>query len=160
MAAKSSTITCFSISLEENSHHGRHPFHWCFLVQTSCERRSSGELVSLLLSYSHIFLFYFKCFSIATSYVCIIWQLLQVTLFTRGKAPITQQLPDESDADYADFKSQVRGLICMTKIAETLNWLHFLYLWMSRSCTWRETEKTTISWKAVSLLRVMMLYMT
>ncbi|KAI5658475.1 hypothetical protein M9H77_27268 [Catharanthus roseus] len=34
----------------------------------------------------------------------------QVTLFTRGKAPITQQLPDESDADYADFKSKILHL--------------------------------------------------
>jgi hypothetical protein len=30
-----------------------------------------------------------------------------VTLFTRGKAPITQQLPGESDHDYADFSSKV-----------------------------------------------------
>lgn len=51
------------------------------------------------------------------------WQFLQVTLFTRGKAPITQQLPDESDADYADFKSKVRGLIYMTTTAETLNYV-------------------------------------
>ncbi|PKI76107.1 chloroplast stem-loop binding protein of 41 kDa b, chloroplastic [Punica granatum] len=34
----------------------------------------------------------------------------QVTLFTRGKAPITQQLPGESDKDYADFSSQVLHL--------------------------------------------------
>ncbi|KAJ4751651.1 chloroplast stem-loop binding protein of 41 kDa [Rhynchospora pubera] len=34
----------------------------------------------------------------------------QVTLFTRGKAPITQQLPGESDEDYADFKSKVLHL--------------------------------------------------
>jgi hypothetical protein len=31
----------------------------------------------------------------------------QVTLFTRGKAPITQPLPGESDQDYADFSSKV-----------------------------------------------------
>uniref|UniRef100_A0A453JLR6 NAD-dependent epimerase/dehydratase domain-containing protein n=1 Tax=Aegilops tauschii subsp. strangulata TaxID=200361 RepID=A0A453JLR6_AEGTS len=31
----------------------------------------------------------------------------QVTLFTRGKAPITQQLPGESDAEYAEFSSKV-----------------------------------------------------
>ena len=31
----------------------------------------------------------------------------QVTLFTRGKAPITQQLPGESDQDYAEFSSKV-----------------------------------------------------
>ncbi|KAE8796646.1 chloroplast stem-loop binding protein of 41 kDa b, chloroplastic [Hordeum vulgare] len=30
----------------------------------------------------------------------------QVTLFTRGKAPITQQLPGESDAEYAEFSSK------------------------------------------------------
>ncbi|GKU91155.1 hypothetical protein SLEP1_g5065 [Rubroshorea leprosula] len=34
----------------------------------------------------------------------------QVTLFTRGKAPITQQLPGESDSDYANFKSQILHL--------------------------------------------------
>ncbi|KAF2324063.1 hypothetical protein GH714_006449 [Hevea brasiliensis] len=31
----------------------------------------------------------------------------QVTLFTRGKAPITQQLPGESDQDFADFSSKI-----------------------------------------------------
>lgn len=34
----------------------------------------------------------------------------QVTLFTRGKAPITQQLPGESDQDYEDFKSKILHL--------------------------------------------------
>ncbi|KAK6915694.1 NAD-dependent epimerase/dehydratase [Dillenia turbinata] len=34
----------------------------------------------------------------------------QVTLFTRGKAPITQQLPGESDADYAEFSSKILHL--------------------------------------------------
>ncbi|KAI4374062.1 hypothetical protein MLD38_012105 [Melastoma candidum] len=34
----------------------------------------------------------------------------QVTLFTRGKAPITQQLPGESDQDYADFSSKIQHL--------------------------------------------------
>ncbi|KAM1749403.1 hypothetical protein FF1_010240 [Malus domestica] len=34
----------------------------------------------------------------------------QVTLFTRGKAPITQQLPGESDADYTDFASKILHL--------------------------------------------------
>ncbi|KAI4301681.1 hypothetical protein L6164_034934 [Bauhinia variegata] len=34
----------------------------------------------------------------------------QVTLFTRGKAPITQQLPGESDNDYADFSSKILHL--------------------------------------------------
>ncbi|KAL0544539.1 hypothetical protein IC582_019656 [Cucumis melo] len=34
----------------------------------------------------------------------------QVTLFTRGKAPVTQQLPGESEADYADFKSKILHL--------------------------------------------------
>ncbi|KAH8507093.1 hypothetical protein H0E87_009558 [Populus deltoides] len=34
----------------------------------------------------------------------------RVTLFTRGKAPITQQLPGESDQDYADFSSKVLHL--------------------------------------------------
>ncbi|KAJ8439226.1 hypothetical protein Cgig2_030161 [Carnegiea gigantea] len=41
----------------------------------------------------------------------------QVTLFTRGKAPIAQQLPGESDSDFADFSSKVFGLI---KSIETL----------------------------------------
>ncbi|KAH0460549.1 hypothetical protein IEQ34_011212 [Dendrobium chrysotoxum] len=34
----------------------------------------------------------------------------QVTLFTRGKAPITQQLPGESDQEYEAFKSKVLHL--------------------------------------------------
>ncbi|KAL5582631.1 hypothetical protein UlMin_015073 [Ulmus minor] len=34
----------------------------------------------------------------------------QVTLFTRGKAPITQQLPGESDQDYSDFSSKILHL--------------------------------------------------
>ncbi|KAL8114993.1 chloroplast stem-loop binding protein of 41 kDa b, chloroplastic [Apium graveolens] len=34
----------------------------------------------------------------------------QVTLFTRGKAPITQNLPGESEADYDAFKSQISHL--------------------------------------------------
>ncbi|KAF3778094.1 Chloroplast stem-loop binding protein of b [Nymphaea thermarum] len=34
----------------------------------------------------------------------------QVTLFTRGKASITQQLPGESDQEYADFSSKVLHL--------------------------------------------------
>ncbi|KAL9251103.1 Chloroplast stem-loop binding protein of 41 kDa b, chloroplastic-like protein [Drosera capensis] len=34
----------------------------------------------------------------------------QVTLFTRGKAPISQQLPGESDQDYADFSSKILHL--------------------------------------------------
>lgn len=31
----------------------------------------------------------------------------QVTLFTRGKAPITQQLPGEPDAEFSEFSSKV-----------------------------------------------------
>ncbi|OIW17465.1 hypothetical protein TanjilG_22577 [Lupinus angustifolius] len=34
----------------------------------------------------------------------------QVTLFTRGKAPISQQLPGESDTDYADYSSKILHL--------------------------------------------------
>ncbi|KAK9100116.1 hypothetical protein Scep_023546 [Stephania cephalantha] len=34
----------------------------------------------------------------------------QVTLFTRGKAPISQQLPGEADSDYADFASKILHL--------------------------------------------------
>ncbi|KAK9130311.1 hypothetical protein Sjap_010798 [Stephania japonica] len=34
----------------------------------------------------------------------------QVTLFTRGKAPISQQLPGESNSDYADFSSKILHL--------------------------------------------------
>ncbi|KAI4964547.1 hypothetical protein ZWY2020_005511 [Hordeum vulgare] len=34
----------------------------------------------------------------------------EVTLFTRGKAPITQQLPGESDAEYVEFSSKVLHL--------------------------------------------------
>ncbi|KAG8369052.1 hypothetical protein BUALT_Bualt15G0110200 [Buddleja alternifolia] len=34
----------------------------------------------------------------------------QVTLFTRGKAPIAQQLPGEPDTDFADFSSKILHL--------------------------------------------------
>uniref|UniRef100_A0A5B7A028 NAD-dependent epimerase/dehydratase domain-containing protein n=1 Tax=Davidia involucrata TaxID=16924 RepID=A0A5B7A028_DAVIN len=34
----------------------------------------------------------------------------QVTLFTRGKTPITQHIPGESEEDYADFKSKILHL--------------------------------------------------
>uniref|UniRef100_A0A7N0U7X0 NAD-dependent epimerase/dehydratase domain-containing protein n=1 Tax=Kalanchoe fedtschenkoi TaxID=63787 RepID=A0A7N0U7X0_KALFE len=34
----------------------------------------------------------------------------QVTLFTRGKAPIAQQLPGESDSEYSDFASKILHL--------------------------------------------------
>ncbi|XP_010544150.1 PREDICTED: chloroplast stem-loop binding protein of 41 kDa b, chloroplastic-like [Tarenaya hassleriana] len=34
----------------------------------------------------------------------------QVTLFTRGKAPIAKQLPGESDEDFADFSSKILHL--------------------------------------------------
>ncbi|XP_068662519.1 chloroplast stem-loop binding protein of 41 kDa b, chloroplastic [Aristolochia californica] len=34
----------------------------------------------------------------------------QVTLFTRGKTPVTQQLPGESDQDYTDFSSKILHL--------------------------------------------------
>ncbi|EPS69756.1 hypothetical protein M569_05003 [Genlisea aurea] len=34
----------------------------------------------------------------------------QVTLFTRGKAPISKQLPGESDSDFADFASKILHL--------------------------------------------------
>ncbi|KAI8014103.1 hypothetical protein LOK49_LG05G03564 [Camellia lanceoleosa] len=34
----------------------------------------------------------------------------EVPLFTRGKAPITQQLPGESEKDYADFSSKILHL--------------------------------------------------
>ncbi|CAI6012452.1 unnamed protein product [Closterium sp. NIES-65] len=34
----------------------------------------------------------------------------EVTLFTRGKSPVTQQLPGESDADYSEYCARVRHL--------------------------------------------------
>ncbi|XP_022895891.1 chloroplast stem-loop binding protein of 41 kDa b, chloroplastic [Olea europaea var. sylvestris] len=34
----------------------------------------------------------------------------QITLFTRGKSPITQQLPGESDKDFSDFSSKILHL--------------------------------------------------
>ena len=34
----------------------------------------------------------------------------EVTLFTRGKSPITQQIPDDSDASYSSFKGAVRHI--------------------------------------------------
>ncbi|XWS57404.1 hypothetical protein CRYUN_Cryun09bG0171300 [Craigia yunnanensis] len=47
-----------------------------------------------------------------TWFICVFLSRLlvkeghQVTLFTRGKAPITQQLLGESDSEYSDFKSK------------------------------------------------------
>jgi hypothetical protein len=35
----------------------------------------------------------------------------QVTLFTRGKAPVTQQLPGESDEEFADYSSKVSAAL-------------------------------------------------
>lgn len=35
---------------------------------------------------------------------------LQVTLFTRGKSPVTQQIPGESNMEYAEYSSRVRHL--------------------------------------------------
>jgi hypothetical protein len=47
-----------------------------------------------------------------------------VTLFTRGKAPITQQLAGESDSDYAAFKSSIKHIqgdrMDFDKVKETL----------------------------------------
>ena len=43
-----------------------------------------------------------------------------VTLLTRGKAPITTQLADESDADYAAYKGAVKHLAADRKDFEGL----------------------------------------
>lgn len=42
-----------------------------------------------------------------------------VTLLTRGKAPITSQIPDDTDASYAEYKKAVSiaWLISSTEIA-------------------------------------------
>ena len=32
----------------------------------------------------------------------------EVTLLTRGKAPITSQIPDDTDSSYAEYKNAVR----------------------------------------------------
>ncbi|GMP37352.1 hypothetical protein CsSME_00009067 [Camellia sinensis var. sinensis] len=42
----------------------------------------------------------------------------QVTLFTRGKATITQQLPGESEKDYVDFSSKDMACDTFLKIVQ------------------------------------------
>ncbi|KAE9446690.1 hypothetical protein C3L33_21419, partial [Rhododendron williamsianum] len=73
-------IACYSFECQENPDNGRDTVYRCVFVTTSCKRGPSGL--------SHRF----------------------VTLFTRGKAPITQQLPAESDTEFADFSSKILHL--------------------------------------------------
>lgn len=131
MAAERS-ITCFSIKCQENPYNGRHSIYWSFLVKTASQRRPSG--ISLTDFIIYLF-FQFALKKIRFLKVFLQWHsiscnnqlfrlsflghlrhenkllcalgCMQVTLFTRGKAPITQQLPGEADSDYAEFSSKV-----------------------------------------------------
>lgn len=96
-----------------------------------------------------------------------IWYVYQVTLFTRGKAPIAQQLPGESDADFDDFSSKVCRCVLILMILMILSLImindnsnHQPFLLVHRSCTWKEIDKILTSSRAVSLLKVSMLSMT
>lgn len=107
MAAKRS-FTCYSIKCKEDSYNGWNPVHWCVFVKTPSQRGSSGICTlcfSCSLTQPPVFCQHFikKCLEQLDDFNCF-WQ---VTLFTRGKAPITQQLPGESDKDYTDFSSKV-----------------------------------------------------
>jgi len=44
----------------------------------------------------------------------------EVTLLTRGKAPITQQIADDTDASYAEYKSKVKHIAADRKETEAL----------------------------------------
>eukprot|EP00899_Mesostigma_viride_P001796 jgi/Mesvir1/11617/Mv00023-RA.1 len=44
----------------------------------------------------------------------------QVTLLTRGKSPITQQIPDDTPSGYASFKSKIKHIACDRTDAEKL----------------------------------------
>lgn len=47
----------------------------------------------------------------------------QVTLLTRGKSPVTQQIPDDTDASFADYQAAVKHIACDRKDAEALKQL-------------------------------------
>ena len=53
----------------------------------------------------------------------------QVTLFTRGKAPITQQLPGESDEEFADYSSKVNPLLTLCKTPSGVEIVQIVFLW-------------------------------
>ncbi|WRX24889.1 NAD-dependent epimerase/dehydratase - like 10 [Theobroma cacao] len=57
----------------------------------------------------------------------------QVTLFTRGKAPITQQLPGEPDSEYSDFKSKTDAVDAKSRHKGKLNTENLL---ASRGVNW------------------------
>ena len=47
----------------------------------------------------------------------------QVTLLTRGKSPVTQQIPDDTDASFAKYQAAVKHIACDRKDAEALKQL-------------------------------------
>ena len=43
-----------------------------------------------------------------------------VTLLTRGKSPVTQQIPDDTDDSFAKYESAVKHIACDRKDAEAM----------------------------------------
>lgn len=96
-----------SIKCEEDTHNGWYQIYWCIFVKTAREGGPSGTQIRISgLNLLRTFLFHICLQGVSFSG----WRLnlwFQVTLFTRGKAPVTQPLPGESDQEYADFSSKV-----------------------------------------------------
>ena len=44
----------------------------------------------------------------------------EVTLLTRGKSPVTQQIPDDSDESFAKYQAAVKHIACDRKDAEAV----------------------------------------
>ena len=101
--------------LQEHSGDGGNKVHWGLPVQDPCQGGPSGQsVVSTTTTTFALQLPGRSAKRYSQSFREIITRTLlcrQVTLFTRGKAPITQQLPGESDAEYAEFSSKVCCLI-------------------------------------------------
>lgn len=129
-------IACYSFECQENPDNGRDTVYRFVFVTTSCKRGPSGLshrfiLLSPTLNiFPTCFNFLNQPFHLKTcrsnwdnqlykeqhlrmsfedvlQLINKVYEMMQVTLFTRGKAPITQQLPAESDTEYADFSSKV-----------------------------------------------------
>ena len=47
----------------------------------------------------------------------------EVTLLTRGKSPVTSQIPDDTEASFAAYQSAVRHIACDRKDPEALKQL-------------------------------------
>jgi hypothetical protein len=101
--------------LQEHSGDGGNKVHWGLPVQDPSQGGPSGQsVVSTTTTFALQSPAVQPTNTVSQSFREIITKTLlchQVTLFTRGKAPITQQLPGESDAEYAEFSSKVCVLL-------------------------------------------------